>query len=152
MPAFTGMGAPYWDSQARGLVSGITRGVKKEHFIRASLESIAYQVNDLMEAMQKDMGGKISVLRVDGGASANNFLMQFQANLLNAKVVRPSVVETTALGCAYLAGLKVGYWKDLSDIKENCSIDKVFVNNITKEKRKELIKGWKKAVKRARLS
>ena len=152
VPAFTGMGAPYWDSQARGLVSGITRGVKKEHFIRASLESIAYQVNDLMEAMQKDMGGKISVLRVDGGASANNFLMQFQANLLNAKVVRPSVVETTALGCAYLAGLKVGYWKDLSDIKENCSIDKVFVNNITKEKRKELIKGWKKAVKRARLS
>lgn len=152
VPAFTGMGAPYWDSQARGLVCGLTRGVKKEHFIRASLESIAYQVNDLMEAMQKDMGSKINCLRVDGGASANNFLMQFQADLLNTDVIRPKVVETTALGCAYLAGLKVGYWQDFNDIKQNCQIDKVFHSTISKDQRKLLKKGWKTAIKKARLS
>ena len=152
VPAFTGMGAPYWDSQARGLVCGLTRGVKKEHFIRASLESIAYQVNDLMEAMQKDMGSKINCLRVDGGASANNFLMQFQADLLNTDVIRPKVVETTALGCAYLAGLKVGYWQDFNDIKQNCQIDKVFHSTISKDQRKLLKKGWKTAIKKARMS
>lgn len=152
VPAFTGMGAPYWDSQARGLVCGLTRGVKKEHFIRASLESIAYQVNDLMDAMQKDMGSKINCLRVDGGASANNFLMQFQADLLNTDVIRPKVVETTALGCAYLAGLKVGYWQDFNDIKQNCQIDKVFHSTISKDQRKLLKKGWKTAIKKARLS
>lgn len=151
VPAFTGIGAPYWDSEARGTITGLTRGVKKEHFIRAALESIAYQVYDLVKAMEKDSGTPITALRVDGGASANNLLMQFQSGLINAEVIRPKVVETTALGCAYLAGLKSGYWKDIDDIKTNVETDKIFYPQLDVEKRKEMVDGWHKAVAQARL-
>ncbi len=151
VPSFTGLGAPYWDDDARGTVVGITRGANKEHFIRACLESIDYQVSDLVNAMQKDSNTKITSLNVDGGASANNFLMQFQADILNATVVRPKVVEVTALGCAYLAGLICGYWQDIDDIKSNIEVDRVFQPNMTEEKRSQLIDGWKHAVRQARL-
>lgn len=150
VPAFTGLGAPYWDADARGIVTGITRGTKKEHFIRAALEAIDYQVYDLVNAMQKDASVKINSLNVDGGASANNFLMQFQADILDANVVRPSVTETTALGASYLAGLVVGYWKNIDDIRTNIKVDKVFVPSMTEEKRAELVAGWAKAVRQAR--
>lgn len=151
VPAFTGLGAPYWDADARGTVVGITRGTSKEHFIRAALEAIDYQVYDLVNAMKKDSGAQITSLRVDGGASANNFLMQFQADILNAQVVRPKVVEVTALGAAYLAGLVSGYWKDIDDIRANIEIDKVFKPNMTEQKRSELIDGWNHAVRQTRL-
>ena len=151
VPSFTGLGAPYWDAHARGTVVGLTRGTKKEHFIRASLEAIAYQVSDLVFAMQKDAGTHLTHLRVDGGASANNFLMQFQADLLNCKVERPKVVETTALGAAYLAGLETGYWKDVDDIRKNVQIECVFKPNMDEEKRERRLSGWAKAVRQARL-
>lgn len=151
VPAFTGLGAPYWDADARGTVVGITRGTSKEHFIRAALEAIDYQVYDLVNAMKKDSGAQITSLRVDGGASANNFLMQFQADILNAQVVRPKVVEVTALGAAYLAGLISGYWKDIDDIRANIEIDKVFKPNMTEQKRTQLIDGWNHAVRQTRL-
>lgn len=151
VPSFTGLGAPYWDAHARGTVVGLTRGTKKEHFIRAALESIAYQVSDLVFAMQKDADTEITHLRVDGGASANNFLMQFQADLLNADVERPKVVETTALGAAYLAGLQTGYWKDIADIRQNVEIERVFKPNMDGEKRKRRLEGWAKAVRQTRL-
>ncbi|MCM1043384.1 MAG: glycerol kinase GlpK [Corallococcus sp.] len=151
VPSFTGLGAPYWDAHARGTVVGITRGTKKEHFIRAALEAIAYQVSDLVFAMQKDADTTITHLRVDGGASANNFLMQFQSDLLNSKVERPKVVETTALGAAYLAGLNTGYWKDIEDIKQNVKIERVFDPNMDEEKRMRRLSGWEKAVRQARL-
>ena len=150
VPAFTGLGAPYWDADARGIVTGITRGTKKEHFIRAALEAIDYQVYDLVNAMRKDANVKIHSLNVDGGASANNFLMQFQADILDADVVRPSVTETTALGASYLAGLVVGYWKNVDDIRKNIKVDKVFEPSMTAEKRAELTAGWAKAVRQAR--
>ena len=118
VPAFTGLGAPYWDQYARGTIVGITRGVNKCHIIRATLESLAYQVNDVLVAMKADSGIALSSLKVDGGASANNFLMQTQADIINVPVNRPQCVETTAMGAAYLAGLAVGYWKDLEDIKK----------------------------------
>lgn len=150
VPAFVGLGAPYWDSKARGTVCGITRGTKKEHFIRAALESIAYQVYDIVKTMSKDMGGGVTSLNVDGGASANNFLMQFQADILGIDVVRPKVIETTALGACYLAGLQVGYWKDVDDIKHNKKIERVFAPSMTAEKREKLLAGWDESIGRAR--
>ena len=149
VPAFTGLGAPYWDQYARGTIVGLTRGVNKDHIIRATLESLAYQVNDVLEAMEADSGISLSALKVDGGASANNFLMQTQADISQAPVHRPRCVETTAMGAAYLAGLAVGYWKDKEEVKQNWAIDRVFQPEIENEKRQEMLKGWKKAVKYA---
>lgn len=147
VPGFAGLGAPYWDADARGTIVGITRGTQKEHFIRACLESIDYQVYDLVAAMQRDADVKITNLNVDGGASANNFLMQFQADILDANVVRPMVTETTALGASYLAGLTIGYWKDIDDIRSNVEVDKVFVPHMDERTRRDLIQGWQKAVR-----
>ncbi|MGN0205475.1 MAG: glycerol kinase GlpK [Coprococcus sp.] len=147
VPAFTGLGAPYWDQYARGAVVGITRGFTKAHFVRATLESLAYQVYDILKAMENDAGIELSDLRVDGGACANNFLMQFQSDLLNRTVLRPECIETTALGAAYLAGLAVGYWTDKEEIRENWALSRTFTPNMTEEKRTRLLNGWKKAVK-----
>ena len=148
VPAFAGMGAPYWNPYARGTIVGLTRGASKEHFIRATVESLAYQVSDLLEAMEQDSGISMRELKVDGGASANDFLMQFQADLLGAKIARPQCIETTALGAAYLAGLAVGYWKDKKkDIVKNWQIDSYFESKIDEEKRAQLLKGWKRAVR-----
>ena len=147
IPAFTGLGAPYWDQYARGTIVGITRGVNKYHIIRATLESIAYQVNDVMEVMKKDAGIGISSLRVDGGASVNNLLMQMQADIANIPVERPACVETTAMGAAYLAGLAVGYWKDLDEIRRNFRLDRVFESQISDEELSRRIRGWRKAVR-----
>lgn len=147
VPAFAGLGAPYWNQYARGSVFGITRGCQKEHFIRATLESIAYQTYDVIKAMEEDAGIELTNLKVDGGASANNFLMQFQSDILDATVDRPSCIETTALGAAYLAGLATGYFKDKEEIKRNWQLGKAFAPAIESEKREELLKGWKKAVK-----
>jgi glycerol kinase len=149
VPAFVGLGAPYWDSYARGTIVGLTRGAKKEHLIRAALESMAYQTYDVLKAMEEDSGIKLQALKVDGGACANNFLMQFQSDILGTPVQRPEVIETTALGAAYLAGLAVGYWKDKEDIAVNCKISRTFEPNMDEEKRAELIKGWHKAVERS---
>ena len=151
VPAFAGLGAPYWNQYARGSVFGITRGCQKEHFIRATLESIAYQTYDVIKAMEEDAGVKLNNLKVDGGASANNFLMQFQSDILDAIVDRPSCIETTALGAAYLAGLATGYFKDKEEIKQNWQLGKAFEPAITKDKRSELLKGWMRAVKCALL-
>ncbi len=150
VPSFTGLGAPYWDAEARGTVTGVTRGTQKEHFIRAALEAIDYQVYDLVNAMERDANVKLNSLNVDGGASANNFLMQFQADILNATVVRPKVTETTALGACYLAGLVVGYWKDIDDIRSNIQVDKEFKPQMTEEVRNQLVDGWAHAVRQAR--
>ena len=147
VPAFAGMGAPYWNQHARGTVVGLTRGCDKEHFIRATLESIAYQTSDVLNAMEQDSGLNLTSLKVDGGASANNFLMQFQADILNCDVIRPQCIETTALGAAYLAGLAVGYWKDKKEIKENWALGKEFKPQMSGDVRLKLVKGWKKAVK-----
>jgi glycerol kinase len=147
VPAFTGLGAPYWSQNARGTVVGITRGCKKEHFIRATLESIAYQTTDVIKAMEEDAGTQLTELKVDGGASANNFLMKFQAGLVGTKVRRPKCIETTALGAAYLAGLAVGYWKDKDEIRENWALGRTFEPAMEAEERAKLLKGWKKAVK-----
>ncbi|MBO4456845.1 MAG: glycerol kinase GlpK [Butyrivibrio sp.] len=147
VPAFTGLGAPYWDPYARGAITGLTRGVSKEHIIRATLESLAFQTYDVLHAMELDTGKKISSLKVDGGASNNNFLMQFQSDILDAKVLRPSCVETTAMGAAYLAGLAVGYWKSKEDVIKNWAVDREFNSQITEEKREKELKGWHKAVK-----
>ena len=147
VPAFAGMGAPYWNQYARGTVVGLTRGCTKEHFIRAVLESIAYQTADVLRAMEQDSGISLKSLKVDGGASANDFLMQFQADIVNTQVHRPECIETTALGAAYLAGLAVGYWKDREEIRANWKIGKAFSPAMEEEKRRQLIKGWKRAVK-----
>ena len=147
VPAFTGLGAPYWDQYARGAVLGLTRGAGKAHLIRATVESLAYQVTDVIHAMERDSGMKLSSLRVDGGASANNFLMQFQSDLLDVQVVRPSCIETTALGAAYLAGLAVGFWKDAEEIRQNWKQEREFSPSVAPEKREALLKGWKKAVR-----
>lgn len=149
VPAFTGLGAPYWDMYARGAIMGLTRGAKREHLVRATLESVAYQTKDVLEAMQEDSGIQLKALKVDGGASANNFLMQFQANILCVPVHRPQVIETTALGAAYLAGLAVGFWKDKNEITARWAIDKEFHDCMPEPQRTQLYKGWKKAVKRA---
>ncbi len=147
VPAFAGMGAPYWQQHARGTVVGLTRGCEKEHFIRATLESIAYQTTDVLRAMESDCGSQLKRLKVDGGASANDFLMQFQADIIDAFVDRPKSVETTALGAAYLAGLAVGYYKDTDEIRKNWQLGKTFEPRMGSEKRGELLKGWKRAVK-----
>ncbi len=147
VPAFTGLGAPYWDQYARGTIVGLTRGVNKYHIVRATLESLVYQVNDVLEAMKADSGMDLAALKVDGGASANNFLMQVQADISNAPVNRPRCVETTAMGAAYLAGLAVGYWKDKEEVKKNWAIDRVFTPAIEQEKRQEMLLGWSRAVR-----
>lgn len=149
VPAFTGLGAPYWDMYARGTILGLTRGAQKEHIIRATLESIAYQTKDVLEAMQQDSQMNLKFLKVDGGASSNNFLMQFQSDMLNVNIDRPKVVETTALGAAYLAGLAVGFFEDKEEIKSKWNVDKEFNPTIDEEKRSKLYKGWKKSVSRA---
>lgn len=146
VPAFTGLGAPYWDQYARGVIVGLTRGCNKNHIIRATVESLAYQVNDLLQAMKADSGIELAALNVDGGACANNFLMQTQADISNVPVNRPSCVETTAMGAAYLAGLAVGYWNSKEDVIANWAIDKVFEPQMDDDTRKELLAGWKKAV------
>lgn len=147
VPAFTGLGAPHWDQYARGTIVGITRGVNKYHIIRATLESLAYQTNDVLQAMKADSGIDLSALKVDGGASANNFLMQSQSDIINAPVQRPKCVETTAMGAAYLAGLAVGYWASKEDVIKNWAIDRVFVPSISEEERTTKIDGWNRAVK-----
>lgn len=149
VPAFTGLGAPHWDPYARGTIVGVTRGVNKCHIIRATLESLAYQVNDVLKAMEADSGITLSALKVDGGASANNFLMQTQADIIDAPVNRPQCVETTAMGAAYLAGLAVGYWSSKEDVIKNWAIDRTFLPDISEEEREGKIKGWNKAVRYA---
>ncbi|MDD2495139.1 MAG: glycerol kinase GlpK [Tissierellia bacterium] len=150
VPAFTGLGAPYWDMYARGAILGLTRGANRNHIIRATLESIAYQTKDVIDAMIEDSGINLTALKVDGGATANNFLMQFQADILNVNVERPDVTETTALGAAYLAGLAVGFWKSKGEIVQNWSINRKFKPEISEEKRRELYNGWKKAVEKVK--
>lgn len=149
VPAFTGIGAPYWNQHARGTIVGITRGFSKEHLVRATVESMAYQTYDICKAMESDAKVTIKELKVDGGACINDFLDQFQSDLLGADVYRPKCIETTALGAAYLAGFAVGYWESLDDIKSNWAVDKVFSANMDKEKRTALIGGWHKAVRSA---
>ena len=149
VPAFVGMGAPYWDMYARGTIIGITRGTKAEHIVRATLESIAYQTRDVLEAMEEDSNIKLKSLKVDGGAVVNNFLMQFQSDILNTSVERPKLVETTALGAAYLAGLAVGFWKDREEIYDKYEKDRIFTPSMDKEKREELYRNWKRAVERS---
>ncbi|MDR1655134.1 MAG: glycerol kinase GlpK [Treponema sp.] len=150
VPAFTGLGAPHWDMYARGCIIGLTRGTKRDHIIRAAEESIAYQSLDLIRAMEKDTGTKIGKLRVDGGASRDMFLMQFQADIMDGEILRPKIRETTALGAAYLAGLAVGYWKSLDEIKSKWKIDRTFMSRLKEDQRKALISGWHKAVERSR--
>lgn len=149
VPAFTGLGAPYWDQYARGAIVGLTRGVNKNHIIRATLESIAYQVCDVLSAMRSDAGVSFSQLKVDGGASANNVLMQMQADILQTSVLRPVCVETTALGAAYLAGLAVGYWSSQEDVLRNWAVSRTFVPQITPQERDEKLYGWRQAVRRS---
>ncbi|MFD2176603.1 glycerol kinase GlpK [Veronia pacifica] len=147
VPAFTGLGAPYWDAYARGTIVGLTRGVNANHIIRATLEGIAYQTRDVLDAMQADSGIQLSALRVDGGAVANNFLMQFQSDVLNTDVHRPEVTEVTALGAAYLAGLAVGFWDSIDELKDKAVLNKTFTPNGDEDKRQRRYKGWKRAIK-----
>ncbi|MEF9990522.1 MAG: glycerol kinase GlpK [Romboutsia sp.] len=149
VPAFTGLGAPYWDMYARGGILGLTRGAKKEHIIRATLESIAYQTKDVLEAMQQDSSIELKFLKVDGGASSNNFLMQFQADILGVDIDRPSIVETTSLGAAYLAGLAVGFYKNKDEITSKWIVEREFSPKMDKQTKVKLYKGWKKAVSRS---
>jgi len=149
VPAFVGLGAPHWDAYARGTIVGLTRGAGKANIVRAALESMAYQTLDIVEAMAADAGSPLSALQVDGGASANNFLMQFQADMLKVPTVRPQVTETTALGAAYLAGLAVGYWQSTDEIKGNRVLEQVFMPQMDTQTRQGLIVGWKKAITRA---
>jgi glycerol kinase len=148
VPALVGLGAPYWDQNARGSIFGITRGTKRAHFVRASLEAMCYQTKDVLEAMQKDSGLKIRDLKVDGGAVRNNFLLQFQSDILGIKIVRPKIIETTSLGAAYLAGLAVGYWKNIDEIKRCWRKDKIFSPKMSKQNASALYNGWLEAVKR----
>jgi len=150
VPAFVGLGAPYWDQYARGTIVGLTRGVNRAHIIRATLESLAYQTNDVLHAMEEDAGIRLAALKVDGGASANNFLMQFQADISDAPVRRPVCVETTAMGAAYLAGLAVGYWQSKQEVLKNWQISRVFEPEMGEQQRKKLLRGWKRAVNCAR--
>ncbi len=147
VPAFAGLGAPHWNPYARGTIFGLTRGSSNAHIARAALDSIAYQTYDVLKAMEADAGIQIKELRVDGGATVNNQLMQFQSDILNCKVVRPTITETTALGAAYLAGLAVGYWKNIGEIQEQWQVDKSFSSSMNEGKRKELLIGWQRAVK-----
>ncbi|MCI6739461.1 MAG: glycerol kinase GlpK [Bacteroidales bacterium] len=146
VPAFTGLGAPFWDQYARGAILGLTRGVNRKHIVRATLESMAYQTADVLKAMEEDSGIVMSALKVDGGACANNFLMQFQADIIRTKVHRPVCIETTALGAAYLAGLAVGYWKDKEDVRRNWAVSRIFEPAMEEEYRQQLLKGWHHAV------
>lgn len=146
VPAFTGLGAPWWDQYARGTIVGLTRGAGRNHLIRATVESLAYQVSDIVRAMEQDSGIAMKKLKVDGGASANNFLMQFQSDILHADVDRPVCIETTALGAAYLAGMAVGYWNDREDVRDNWQLARTFLPEMEEKKRQKLLKGWKKAV------
>ncbi|WP_263262792.1 glycerol kinase GlpK [Pseudomonas sp. RIT-PI-S] len=150
VPAFTGLGAPYWDPYARGALFGLTRGVKADHVIRAALESIAYQTRDVLDAMQQDAGERLSTLRVDGGAVANNFLMQFQADILGTPVERPQMRETTALGAAYLAGLASGFWSSLDELRNKAVIERQFTPLVDEAQRQAMYAGWQKAVERTR--
>ena len=149
VPAFVGLGAPYWDQYARGTIVGLTRGTKKEHFIRAALESLAYQTCDVLKAMEEDSGIKLAALKVDGGACANNFLMQFQSDVLGVEVHRPEIIETTALGAAYLAGLAVGYWANKEEVSKNWAVSRKFAPAMEEEKKEELLAGWHEAVNRS---
>lgn len=151
VPAFVGLGTPHWDMYARGTIVGLTRGSNRNHIIRATLESIAYQTRDVLDAMQEDSGIKLSQLKVDGGACANNFLMQFQSDIIGTKVRRPEVVETTALGAAYLAGLGVELWASKQEIRDRWHIDREFDPAVESLDREKMYKGWKKALKRAML-
>ena len=151
VPAFSGLGAPHWDQHARGCIVGLTRSFCRAHLVRATLESLAYQTRDICRAMEQDSGIPITDLKVDGGACANDFLMQFQSDILNCRVHRPSCIETTALGAAYLAGLAVGYWESLEDIRDNWALDRAFAPDMPAEKREALLKGWDKAVQCAKL-
>lgn len=150
VPAFTGLGAPYWDAYARGAVLGLSRGSSKAHFVRATLESLAYQTMDVVKIMEEDSGISLKSLKVDGGASVNDFLLQFQADILSTEIIRPEIIETTALGAAYLAGLAVGYYKSTEEIKENWKLKDKFTSGISDERRQKLIKGWNEAVNRVR--
>ena len=147
VPAFAGLGAPHWNQHARGSLFGLTRGSSNAHIAKAALDSIAYQTYDVLKAMEADAGINIKELRVDGGATVNNELMQFQCNILNCKVVRPRITETTALGAAYLAGLAVGYWKNIDEIQQQWQVDKTFSPLMDTTKVNELLKGWQRAVK-----
>ena len=147
VPAFTGLGAPHWDQYARGTIVGLTRGCNKNHIIRATLDSLCYQVNDVLHAMEADSGIAMKALKVDGGACANNYLMQTMADISSLPVERPCCVETTALGAAYLAGLAVGYWQSTDEVVRNWSVDRTFLPNISAEERTRRIKGWNKAVR-----
>jgi glycerol kinase len=149
VPAFVGLGAPYWDPYARGAIVGLTRGANRNHIIRAALESIAYQSRDVLDAMQKDSGIRLASLKVDGGAVANDFLMQFQSDIMGTTVVRPKLIETTALGAAFLAGLAVGFWKSTAELSDKFSIDREFEPTQPAEQREQLYAGWQKAVTRA---
>jgi len=150
VPAFTGLGAPHWNQDARGVMVGLTRGFGKAHLVRATLESIAYQTLDIIRAMEADSKTKLNCLKVDGGASMNNFLMQFQSDITDCLVERPKMVENTALGAAYLAGLTVGYWKTKEELKKNIKADRVFTSDMADKKRKELVKGWNRAIETAK--
>ena len=150
VPAFSGLGAPYWDAYARGTLLGLTRGSNRAHIVRAVLEAIAFQTYDVIRAMEADFGQSIVQLKVDGGASANNFIMQFQADLLNISVLRPQEIETTALGAAYLAGLAVGYWKDKQELIQNTTVGRIFQGAMSKEERELKLNQWHRAVERAR--
>lgn len=149
VPAFTGLGAPHWDQYARGTIVGLTRGVNKYHIIRATLESLAYQVNDVLKVMEEESGISLNTLRVDGGASINNFLMQCQADIIGSPVERPKCIETTAMGAAYLAGLSVGYWENKEDVIKNRRTERIFQPHISDSEREKKVKGWNKAVKYA---
>jgi glycerol kinase len=151
VPAFVGLGAPHWDSAARGMLSGITAGTTRAHVVRATLESIAYQSRELIDAMQADTGQQLRELRVDGGASANNFLMQFQADILGCRIVRPADIETTALGAAYLAGLATGFYKDVEEVRRFWQSERVFEPVLSAERRASLYEGWQRAVARCRM-
>ena len=150
VPALSGLGAPHWDQNARGAFFGITRGTEKSHMARAALEAIAYQVYDVLKAMEKDAGKPTKELRVDGGATANDFLMQFQANLLDCEIKRPEIIETTAIGAAFLAGLAIGFWEDRAEIQTLWNADKSFTPKMEKEDREKLIHFWHKAVERSK--
>ncbi len=148
VPALVGLGAPYWDQDARGSIFGLTRGTTANHLVRAALEAMCYQTRDVLEAMQRDSGLKVQNLKIDGGAARNNFLCQFQADVLGVDVVRPKVIETTSLGAAYLAGLALGYWEDADDIRKCWQKDRVFSTRMTREEADDLYLGWKDAVRR----
>ena len=150
VPAFNGLGAPYWDGSACGILSGITRGARREHIVRAVLEGIAYRVNDVLRAMERASGVQITRLAVDGGASANDFLMRFQADISGCAVVRPAITEATSLGAAYIAGLSCGFWKDMGEVRGCKDIEKTFVPEMTEAERAGKLEGWRHAVKKAR--